>query len=109
MISKSNMIAKSILGGLLCIGVAAATPAAAQTQIQPIIIRPAKETPNCQVFLKADGSRLLFKGKPISASGSCPSEYLRGTVSRLAADTYRLKVQGGECIITAAGTAQCSQ
>ena len=78
MISKSSHVP----GRLLCIGVAAATPAAAQTQIQPIIIRPAKETPNCQVYLKADGSRLLFKGKPISASGTCPSEYLRGTVTR---------------------------
>ena len=33
----------------------------------------------------ADGSRLLFKGKPISASGACPSDYMRGTVTRLGA------------------------
>ena len=76
---------------MLCIGVAAPIPAGAQSQIQPIVIRPDTDHQNCQIYLKADGSRLLFKGKPISASGACPSDYMRGTVTRFGADTYRLQ------------------
>jgi hypothetical protein len=93
--------------GLLGFGLAAATPAAAQSQIQPIVVRPAKEHPNCQIYLKANGSRLLYKGKPISAGGACPSDYLPGTVTRFGADTYRLQVSGADCIITPAGMGQC--
>jgi hypothetical protein len=94
--------------GLLCLGaVAAAAPASAQSEIRPIYVRPAKELPNCQIYLKADGSRLLFKGKPISAGGTCPSDFLPGTVTRFAANTYRLKVSGADCMITPAGMGQC--
>ena len=50
---------------------------------------------------------MLFKGKPISASCACPSDYMRGTVTRVGADTYRLKVSGADCIITPAGPGQC--
>ena len=92
---------------MLCIGVAAPIPASAQSQIQPILIRPDRTHQNCQIYLKADGSRLLFKGKPISASGACPSDYMRGTVTRFGPDTYRLKVSGADCIITPAGLGQC--
>ena len=102
------MILKSILvSGLLFIGVAGPSPASAQSQIQPILIRPDRTHQNCQIYLKADGSQLLFKGKPISASGACPSDYMRGTVTRVGADTYRLKVSGADCIITPAGLGQC--
>ena len=94
-----------LLSGLLVFGVA--TPAAAQTEIRPIVVRPATEHPNCQIYLRADGSRLLFKGKPIAAGGKCPSEYLPGTVTRFGANTYRLRISGNDCIITPAGLGQC--
>jgi hypothetical protein len=93
--------------GMICFGVAAAIPAGAQSQIQPIVIRPDSIHQNCQIFLSTNGSRLLFKGKPISARGACPSDYMRGTVTRLGPDTYRLRVSGADCIITAAGLGGC--
>ena len=102
------MILKSFLvSGLLIIGVAAPISASAQSQIQPILIRPDRTHQNCQIYLKADGSQMLFKGKPISASCACPSDYMRGTVMRVGADTYRLKVSGADCVITPAGPGQC--
>ena len=59
------MILKSFLvSGLLIIGVAAPISASAQSQIQPILIRPDRTHQNCQIYLKADGSQMLFKGKP---------------------------------------------
>jgi hypothetical protein len=97
----------AVMTCIICLGVAASISAHAQSQIQPIIIRPDRTHQNCQVYLKTDGSLLLFKGKPISASGACPSDYMRGTVTRLGADTYRLKVSGADCIITPAGLGQC--
>ena len=93
--------------GLVCIGIVGPMAASAQSQIQPILIRPDRTHQNCQIYLKADGSQLLFKGKPISASGACPSDYMRGTVTRLGADTYRMKVSGADCMITPAGLGQC--
>ena len=102
------MILKSFLvSGLLIIGVAGPISASAQSQIKPILIRPDRTHQNCQIYLKADGSQLLFKGKPISASGACPSDYMRGTVTRSGTDSYRLKVSGTDCIITPAGLGQC--
>ena len=102
------MILKSFLvSGLLIIGVAGPISASAQSQIQPILIRPDRTHQNCQIYLKADGSQMLFKGKPISASCACPSDYMRGTVTRVGADTYRLKVFGADCILTPAGLGQC--
>jgi len=102
------MILKSFLvSGLLIIGVAGPISASAQSQIQPILIRPDRTHQNCQIYLKADGSQMLFKGKPISASCACPSDYMRGTVMRVGADTYRLKVSGADCVITPAGPGQC--
>ena len=93
--------------GLICFGIAAATPAGAQSQIQPIIIRPDTIHQNCQIYLSTTGSRLLFKGKPIAAGGKCPSDYLPGTVTRFGANTYRLRISGNDCIITPAGLGQC--
>jgi hypothetical protein len=101
------MLAKAaVAGGLMCFGVAV-TPAGAQSQIQPIVIRPDSIHQNCQIYLSTNGSRLLFKGKPISASGACPSDYMRGTVTRIGPGTYRLRVSGADCIITAAGLSGC--
>jgi hypothetical protein len=96
-----------VVSGPLFIGVVGPIAASAQSQIQPILIRPDRTHQNCQIYLNADGSQLLFKGKPISASGACPSDYMRGTVTRVGADTYRLKVSGADCIITPAGLGQC--
>ena len=102
------MILKSFLvSGLLIIGVAGPISASAQSQIQPILIRPDRTHQNCQIYLKTDGSRLLFKGKPIAAGGKCPSDYLPGTVTRFGANTYRLRISGNDCIITPAGLGQC--
>jgi hypothetical protein len=104
-----DMLAKAVVVcGLICFGVAAATPAGAQSQIQPIVIRPDSIHQNCQIYLNTSGGRLLFKGKPISASGACPSDYMRGTVTRLGPGTYRLRVSGADCIITPAGLGGCS-
>ena len=97
----------TLASGLLCIGIAGPMPASAQSQIQPIVIRPDRTHQNCQIYLKTDGSRLLFKGKPIAAGGKCPSDYLPGTVTRFGANTYRLRISGNDCIITPAGLGQC--
>jgi hypothetical protein len=72
-----------------------------------MVVRPDRTHQNCQIYLKSDGSPLLFKGKPISASGACPSDYMRGTVSRAGADSYRLKVSGVDCMVTPAGLGPC--
>jgi hypothetical protein len=94
--------------GLVCIGIAAtASPAGAQAEISPIVVRPATEHPNCQIYLRSDGGRLLFKGKPVSASGSCPSDYMRGTLARTGPGAYRIKVSGTDCIVTPAGLGPC--
>ena len=67
------MILKSIpVSGLLFIGVAGPIAASAQSQIQPILIRPDRIHQNCQIYLKADGNQLLFKGKPISPAARAP-------------------------------------
>jgi hypothetical protein len=97
------------VGGVLLCVVAGAMPALAQSQIAPIVIRPAKEQPNCQIYLKADGSRLLFKGKPVSPGGACPAEWWRGTVTRFGSETYRLQIPAkkADCIVTPQGLGRC--
>jgi hypothetical protein len=99
--------AAAVACGLICFGVAVPMPAGAQSQVQPIIIRPDSVHQNCQIYLSTTGNPLLFKGKPISASGACPSDYMRGTVTRLGPGTYRLRVSGADCILTAAGLGGC--
>lgn len=79
----------------------------ALAQIAPIVIRAAKDHPECQIYLKADGSRLLFHGKVVAAGGKCPPEFLRGTVTCFGATTYRLWVPDADCIITPEGWGQC--
>jgi hypothetical protein len=70
------------VSGLLIIGVAGISESA-QSPIRPILIRPDRTHQNWQIYLKADGSQMLFKGEPISASGECPSDYMRRTVTRV--------------------------
>ena len=85
------------------------TPAGAQSQVAPIVIRPAQDIPNCQIYLKADGSRLLFKGKPVTPAGQCPPDYLRGSVVRFGGESYRLQSPSrkADCVITAQGLGRC--
>ncbi len=92
--------------GLIVTGFMAGT---ALAQIQPIVIRPATGHPQCEVYLKADGSRLMFKGKPVAARGTCPPEFLRGTVVRFGAETYRLQIpsESADCVITPQGLGRC--
>lgn len=98
-----------ILAGALIFASAIAPIPAARAQIAPIAIREAKDHPGCRIYLKADGSRLLFKQKPIAAGGNCPPDFLRGTVTRFGPSTYRLRAQGGvDCVITPAGLGRCS-
>ena len=81
--------------------------AAAVAQIAPIVIREAKDHPGCQIYLKADGSRLLYQGAPVTPSGRCPSEFKQGTVTRFGAATYKMTVDGKTCVMTPQGAGRC--
>ena len=59
----------TLASGLLCIGVAGPIPASAQSQIQPIVIRPDGTHQNCQIYLKTDGSRLHVELPESTAAG----------------------------------------
>jgi hypothetical protein len=91
------------------LGVAIPAIASAQSTIQPIVQGEAKDHPGCYVYLKADGSRLLFQAKPIAARGNCPAEFLRGNVVRFGGETYRLQIpsQNADCVITPQGLGRC--
>lgn len=98
-----------ILAAALVLAGVIAPIAPAHAQIAPIVIREAKDHPGCRIYLKADGSRLLFKQKPIAAGGNCPPDFLRGSVTRFGPSTYRLRAQGGvDCVMTPAGFGRCS-
>src|ERR1700680_4331289 len=73
----------------------------ARAQIQPIVIGKAKDHPGCEIYLKSDGSRLLYKGSAIAANASCPADFLRGRVTRFSAETYKLEIPGRTCVIYA--------
>src|ERR1700680_2896635 len=79
----------------------------ARAQIKPIVIGKAKDHPGCQIYLKSDGSRLLYKGSPIAANESCPGDFLRGRVTRFGAETYKLEIPGRTCVIYANGSGRC--
>jgi hypothetical protein len=83
--------------------------AGAQSTVQPIVAGEAKDHPGCYVYLKADGSRLLFQTKPIAARGNCPADFLPGNVVRFGADTYRLRIPSkrADCVITPQGLGRC--
>ena len=86
------MMGRILLG--LLIAAAGSTAAVAQITIQdvqPIVVREAKDNPGCYIYLKADGSRLLFQAKPIAARGNCPSDFQRGNVERFGEQSYRLR------------------
>jgi hypothetical protein len=74
--------------GAMALAVLLAPPALAQLKtIEPIVIRPAKDLPQCRLYLKSDGSRLMFKGQPVAAGGTCPPEFRLGNVERFGANT----------------------
>ena len=80
----------------------------AQAQTAPLLIREARDHPGCQLYLRIDGSRLRFQGQPIAAGGTCPPEFLRGTVTRFGLSMYRLQGQGFDCVMTPAGQGRCN-
>ncbi len=81
----------------------------AQAQIAPIVVRPARDHPGCEIYLKADGSRLLYRQQPVAAGGPCPTEFVRATVTRFGADSYRLQGRDLDCIITPQGQGRCTR
>ena len=92
-----------------CLGAAIPLAAFAQSTVEPIAIGEAKDHPGCYIYLKADGSRLLFQAEPIAASGDCPSDFQRGNVARFGSETYRLQIpaKNADCVITPAGFGRC--
>jgi hypothetical protein len=104
------MRASSVLHGMivwcvLCAPILLVSPA--QAQIEPITIQEAKDHPGCQIYLKSDGSRLLYKGSPIAAQGSCPKEFIPGRVTRYGAETYKLEMSGKTCVMYPNGYGRC--
>ncbi len=100
----------AIAGLAICLGVAIPAVANAQSAVQPIVVGEAKDQLGCFIYLKADGSRLLFQAKPIMARGDCPEgDFLRGSVERFGAESYRLRIpsQNADCVITAEGLGRC--
>jgi hypothetical protein len=99
----------SVVGIAIAVGIAFPAVASAQSAIQPIAVGEAKDHLGCFIYLKADGSRLLFQAKPVAARGDCPDDFLRGNVERFGAETYRLRIpsQKADCIITPEGLGRC--
>ena len=95
--------------GLIVVAVALPATAAAQSTLPPIVVREAKDHYGCFIYLKADGSRLLFQAKPIAARGNCPDDFLPGSVTRFGPETYRLRIpkKNADCIITPQGLGRC--
>ena len=94
---------------IAALAVTVVAPGIAAAQIVPIVIREANDHPGCQLYLKSDGSRLMYKGKPIAAGGRCPAEFLPGRVTRFGADSYRLQGQDLDCIINPQGLGRCTR
>jgi hypothetical protein len=97
------------VGLAVCLGIAVPAVASAQSAIQPIAVGEAKDHLGCFIYLKADGSRLLFQAKPIAARGDCPDDFMRGNVERFGAETYRLRIpsQNADCVVTPEGLGRC--
>jgi hypothetical protein len=97
------------MAGAVCLVVAGLGPASAQSAIQPIVAGEAKDHPGCYIYLKADGSRLLFQEKPVAARGNCPTDFMSGNVARFGGETYRLRIpsKNADCIITPQGLGRC--
>jgi hypothetical protein len=100
-------VKRTVLIGL--IAAAGITAAAAQSTIQPIVVNEAKDHAGCFIYLKADGTRLMFEGKPIFARGNCPADFLPGNVVRFGGDSYRLQIPSkkADCIITPQSLGRC--
>ena len=82
-------------------------PTAALAQIEPISIQEARDHPGCGIYLKPDGSRLLYKGHPITPYGPCPEGFLRGRVTRYGPQTYLLEIPGRTCVMYPNGYGRC--
>lgn len=102
------MRAHPLLFAILASTLAAAAPIPlARAQIDPIYIQEATDHPGCQIYLKSDGHRLLYKGAPITPYGECPEEFLRGRVTRYGPETYLLEIPGQTCVIYPDGYGRC--
>jgi hypothetical protein len=104
------MTRSAVAGLAICLVIAIPAVANAQSAVQPIVVGEAKDQLGCFIYLKADGSRLLFQAKPIMARGDCPEgDFLRGSVERFGAESYRLRIpsQNADCVITAEGLGRC--
>jgi hypothetical protein len=99
----------AVVGLAISLGVALPAAASAQSAVEPVVVGEAKDQLGCFIYLKADGSRLLFQAKPIMARGDCPEDFMRGSVERFGAETYRLRIpsQNADCVITAEGLGRC--
>jgi hypothetical protein len=95
-----------LAGTMLAAGAAAA---AAQSGVEPIAISEAKDHAGCYIYVKTNGSRLLFQGKPVTPRGNCPGDFLRGNVERFGGQSYRLRIPSkqADCIMTAQGVGRC--
>jgi hypothetical protein len=109
------LLAAALLAWLAVASALAAVPAAAQERappgvtIQPIYMVEEKDHPGCLIYLKPDGTRLYFKGKPVSVYGPCPPEFARGLVTRFGDFTYKLEIEGQTCIMTPWGMGRCEE
>jgi hypothetical protein len=102
------MRARRFIFGVLFLAFAAIIQAsAAYAQIAPIVVREAKGHRGCLIYLKADGSRLRFKGSPIAAAGSCPDDFIPGRVTRYGPQTYKLEIPGQTCVMYPNGHGRC--
>jgi hypothetical protein len=110
-----RQLGRALLAGFVGV-VGIANPASAQSEPPapnapaPIVVGEAKDHRGCFIYLKPDGSRLLFQAKPITPRGDCPPDFaLRGNVTRASVETYRLRVpaKNADCIITTQGLGRC--
>ena len=76
-------------------------------QIEPIVLQEARDHPGCLIYLKSDGSRLRYKGSPITPYGPCPKEFVRGLVTRYGPQTYKLEMSGTTCVMYPNGYGRC--
>ena len=94
--------------GLICFGIAAATPAGAQSQIQPIIIRPDTIHQNCQIYLKHQRQPAAVQGQADFGQRRLPLRlYARNGDAPRGPTLIGLRVSGADCIITPAGLGGC--
>ena len=98
-----------VAGHIAGLGAVIPVAAFAQSTIEPIVVGEAVDHPGCYIYLKADGSRLLFQAAPVAARGDCPPEFQRGNVVRFGGETYRLQIpdKNADCVILPNGFGRC--